>query len=155
MWDRELSTNWRLLSLSSLTRFVSSDSTYNLQSLSQYVYIVKMDNKIYGTYINTSPQELTNVDVYGSNNALPALDGVMRNLEISSVDTTGFSYVGKLNSVITTFLPAQPQTSLCMRPPSPLSPRTELMISSGLSRPLTILSQVGGNNCQSHHLSLS
>ena len=57
-----------------------------------------MDNKIYGTYINTSPQELTNVDVYGSNNALPALDGVMRNLEISSVDTTGFSYVGKLTS---------------------------------------------------------
>ena len=91
-----------------------------------------MDNKIYGTYINTSPQELTNVDVYGSNNALPALDGVMRNLEISSVDTTGFSYVGKLNSIITTFLPALPQTSLCMRPPSPLSPRTELTISSGL-----------------------
>ena len=64
--------------------------------LLQYVYIVKMDNKIYGTQINTSPQELTNVDVYGSNNHLPALDGVMRNLEISSVDTTGYSYVGKL-----------------------------------------------------------
>ena len=65
----------------------------------KYIYVVKLDSKIYQTKKNTNAVVLTNVEVFASSNDIPAVDGVIRNLQYSSEDTTGFSYIGKLSTV--------------------------------------------------------
>ena len=61
--------------------------------------MVKLDNTIHETVENTSPQELSNVNVYLSNSGDDPLNGVVKNLVYSSEDTTGCSYLGKIRGV--------------------------------------------------------
>ena len=59
--------------------------------------MVKLDDTIHKTVENTSPQELSNVDVYLSNSRSDPFLGEVRNMVYSSEDTTGCSYLGKLS----------------------------------------------------------
>ena len=61
----------------------------------QYIYVVKLDNKIHLTVENTSPQELSDAPVYVSSDDATPLDGLVRNLVYSSEETTGCSYIGE------------------------------------------------------------